>query len=114
MKEYSYFIRVCFTNLFTDSSVLQTCLHIVQTLIFLHSFIKHIQIKVNRYISMAFNFYKDRFCDFLFYFLENWNMSKKRSALKGKICSSRSKLFPLRVDTIEKGGKNDNDRIASP
>ena len=31
--------------------------------------------------------------------------SKRGQLLKGRICSSRSKSFPLRVDHFEKGGK---------
>ena len=31
-----------------------------------------------------------------------------------RICSPRSKFFPLRVDLTEECGKNENGRVASP
>ena len=34
--------------------------------------------------------------------------------LKERICSLKSKFFHLRVDPIEKGGKKENGRVASP
>ena len=33
--------------------------------------------------------------------------------LKERICSWRSKFFPLRVDPTEKGSKNENGRVAA-
>ena len=42
------------------------------------------------------------------------NPSERGQHIKGRICSSRSKFFSLRVDPIETGPKNENGRVASP
>ena len=52
-------------------------------------------------ISMMVN----NFCDFLFAVRGEDAFSKGGLLLKKRICSLRSKFFPLRVDPIEKGGK---------
>ena len=39
---------------------------------------------------------------------------KMGSTLIENICSCRSKFFPLRVDPIETGDKNETDKVASP
>ena len=55
-----------------------------------------------------------KFSDFLFSSLADVSISKWGLHLKLRICSYRSKFFPLRVDPIENGGKNENGRVASP
>ena len=49
-------------------------------------------------------------CDFL----DNLALSKWGPQLKDRICSCGSKFFPLRVDSYDKGGKNEIGRFASP
>ena len=55
----------------------------------------------------------DNFKDFLFVTLDNESLPMGYT-LKGKNSSYKSKLCPLRVDTNQKGGKNENRRVASP
>ena len=45
------------------------------------------------------------FCDFLFASLDDVAISKWGSLLQERICSTRSKLFPLRLIFIEKEAK---------
>ena len=54
------------------------------------------------------------FCDFLFAYVEDVVFPKWGLLLKERICSSWSKFFSVRVDPTEMGGKNENDRVASP
>ena len=54
------------------------------------------------------------FCNILFASPSNENLCKCGLLLKERICSSRSKFFPLRDDPLVKGGKNENHIVASP
>ena len=55
------------------------------------------------------HFYKDKqYCDFLFASLKDKAPLRWDLLLKERICSCRSKFFPLRVDPTEKGGKIDD------
>ena len=56
----------------------------------------------------------NNFGDFLFSTLGNKIFPQWDLILKLRICSSRSKFFPLRVDPLQKEGKNENERVASP
>ena len=56
----------------------------------------------------------DNLHDTLFVSLLEGSFQKMGLLLKERICSCRSKFFPLRVDPIEKGGKNKDGRVASP
>ena len=53
------------------------------------------------------------FYDFQFTFLKDRTFPKWGLLLKERICSSRSKFFPLRVVPIDKGSKNENGRVMS-
>ena len=66
-------------------------------------------------LTFSANFIKgDNFSDFLFALLAEEAHPQRGLLLKERICSSRSKFFPLRVDPIQKGGKHENGRVASP
>ena len=52
-------------------------------------------------------------CDFQFALL-NEALSKWGLLSKERICSKRSKFFPLRVDLHWDGRQNENGRVASP
>ena len=54
------------------------------------------------------------YCDFLFAFLDSVALLKWGLLLKQRICSCRSKFFALRVDPIDKEGKDESDRLTSP
>ena len=57
----------------------------------------------------------NHFYDFLLAFPEDRDLSKWVLHLKERICSFRSKFFPLRVEPHEKGGGyNENKVVASP
>ena len=73
-------------------------------------------IKVCRYTSIFFcHYYKgNNLGDILFASVYEESFQKMGLLLKERICSYRSKFFPLRVNPIEKGGKNKDGRVASP
>ena len=73
-------------------------------------------IKVYDYTSMFFHhFTKGNNCsNFLFASLSEVALPNWGLLLKERTCSWKSKFFPLRVDHIEKGGKIENGRVASP
>ena len=52
--------------------------------------------------------------DFLFASQDEETIQKQGQLLKERICSCRSKFFPLRADPFEKGDKNQSVAVASP
>ena len=55
---------------------------------------------------------EDNFCDFLLAFLGDEALPNRGLLLQERICSCRSKFFPVRVDPIENGGKTKNSTVA--
>ena len=49
-----------------------------------------------------------------FVFLDDETLLNRSLLLMERICSFGSRLFPLQVNTIEKGSKNKNDMVAFP
>ena len=57
----------------------------------------------------------NNYFDFLFAPLDNEALSEWVLLFREGICCLRSKIFPLRVGSIEKGGKTrGNDKVSSP
>ena len=73
-------------------------------------------VKVNGHTSMSYcQFYRgEQLTDLEF--ASPWEETPQKLGLhlKEGICSYRSKFFPLRVDPIERGGRKDNGRVATP
>ena len=65
-------------------------------------------------LTFFHNFYqRNDLDDFLFSSLNGKALPKWGLLLKERICSSRSKFFPLRVDPSEKAGKDEKGNVAS-
>ena len=56
----------------------------------------------------------DNFHDFLFAYVGNLFLPKYGQLLMVRICSKRSKFFPIRVDSHSEAKQNVNGRVASP
>ena len=79
----------------------------------MYLYILTIHLKVYGHTSCLFSVIFTKcinFCDFLFAFMED----RMGLLIKEKNCSKRANSFLSKLTHIEKGGKNENSKVASP